>query len=180
LPWRGIAFTPLVAPPGIAHSHNRLHLPPENMSVDESKIPRPGATAPALSRVDGRNAGASPATVSISSKLIGAVLIPSIATIIFNILSFFFEHYSTIPLPRPTESVYDVSVGCAFSLIGIAVTAKDREITRKLVISFVVILFLILSGFLIPVFLGWPKLYTVWAINIISIFLLSWAIVVSD
>jgi hypothetical protein len=130
--------------------------------------------------VDARGSAAAPSVVSISSKLFGAVFIPSIATIIFNLLNFFFEHYETKPLPPLTESVYDVSVGCAFSLIGIAVTARDRDVTRKLVISFVVLLFLILSGFLLPVFLHWPKLYTVWLINIISICVLAWAILISD
>jgi hypothetical protein len=123
--------------------------------------------------------GAIPAAVSIISKLSGAVFIPSVANIVFNIMSYFFDHHR-IKLPPPPASVYDVSVGCAFSLIGIAITTPALEITRHLILLFVFLLFLILGGFIIPVFSGWPKLYIVWVINIISIFVLSWAVVATD
>ena len=118
--------------------------------------------------------------VSLVSKVFGAVLIPSVATIIFNLLNFFFENYQTNPLPPLNASVYDISVGCAFSLIGIAVTVKDRDLTQQFIILFVVLLFLVLGGLIIPVFVHWSRLYTVWCINILSLFVLSWAIMASD
>jgi hypothetical protein len=77
--------------------------------------------------------------VSVVSKVLGGVFIPSIATIIFNLLHFFFEHYKENPLPPLNASVYDVAVGCAFSLIGIAVTARDRDLTPRLSLIFVVL-----------------------------------------
>jgi hypothetical protein len=80
-----IAFTALVSTSGIAHPHRRLHLPPENMSVDQSKISPPGLTAL------GSDAGALSAAASIISKLAAAVFLPSVATIVFNFMSYYFD-----------------------------------------------------------------------------------------
>jgi hypothetical protein len=140
----------------------------------------PGAAAAPAGVLPAPEAETASTILTLVSKVFGAVLIPSVATIIFNLLNFFFENYQKTPLPPLTDSVYDISVGCAFSLIGIAVTVRDSDLTRQFIMLFVVLLFLIPGGLIIPVFAHWSRFYTVWSINLMSLFVLSWAITTSD
>jgi hypothetical protein len=85
-------------------------------------------------------------TLPIVWKISAGALIPAIATIIFNVLNFFFENYQTKPLPQMQHSVFDVGVGCAFSLVGICVTAKRHSLTNSFLLIFVALLLTILGG----------------------------------
>lgn len=130
--------------------------------------------------------GAAPATGSTKGalrivwKVAAGALIPAFATIIFNVLNFFFENYQTRPLPQMPHSVSDVGVGCAFSLVGICVTAKEHSLTNSFLIIFVGLLLMILAGQLVSLIWGWDKLYIVWVTNIIALLTLSWAIVEAE
>ncbi len=112
----------------------------------------------------------------ITSKVAAGALIPAFATIIFNVLNFFFENYQTRPLPQLPHSVFDIGVGCAFSLVGICVAAKEHSLTNSFLIIFVGLLLMILAGQLLNLFLGWDKSYIVWVTNITALLTLSWAI----
>jgi hypothetical protein len=152
---------------GIRMAHQDLHQPRDLTAAPHAMLPAPEEeTASTI--------------ITLVSKVFGAVLIPSVATIIFNLLNFFFENYHKDPLPPLTDSVYNISVDCAFSSIGIAVTVGDSDLAKQFIILFVVMLFLILGGLIMPVFAHWSRFYTVWCINLISLFVLSWAITTSD
>jgi hypothetical protein len=109
-------------------------------------------------------------------KLTAGAFIPAAATIIFNILNFFFENYRSNPLPKMPESVFDVGVGCAFSLVGVCVTAKEHALSKTFLLIFVGLLLLILGGQVLVVFGHWEKFYIVWFTNLICFITLSWAI----
>jgi hypothetical protein len=112
---------------------------------------------------------------------VAGALIPSLATITFNLMHFFFENYSIVPRPKISESSYDISVGCAFSLIGICVTVGDQRVTIRALIVFVsLILSMMFFNLLAPALLEWSKAFTVWLVNILSFAALAYAIVDAD
>jgi hypothetical protein len=88
--------------------------------------------------------------INIIWKITAGALIPSAATIIFNLLNFLFENRQTIPLP--------VAVGCASTLIGICVATKEQATSNKLIIMFSGLILLIIGGELLaPVLLNVKK-----------------------
>ncbi|MCK1580677.1 hypothetical protein IVB03_14065 [Bradyrhizobium sp. 168] len=113
-------------------------------------------------------------------KISAGALIPAIATIIFNILNFFFENYTTAPLPKLPESIFDVGVGCAFSLVGVCVASKQHVLTNTFLLVFVFLLLLILGGQVLVIFLHWEKFVIVWLTNLFCFIALSWAIIEAD
>jgi hypothetical protein len=112
----------------------------------------------------------------VVSKIAAGALIPSVATVIFNMLNFFFENFQKSPMPLPGCSVFDIGVGCAFSLVGICVATKEHSVSSALFILFVLLLFMLLGGDLVVVFLQWNRTYVIWITNFLSLFILSWAI----
>jgi hypothetical protein len=113
-------------------------------------------------------------------KISAGALIPSFATIIFNILNFFFENYQISPMPHLQHSVFDIGVGCAFALVGVCVATKDHALTNTFLIVFVFLLLIILGGQVLVVLLQWSKLVVVWVTNAICFVALSWAIIEAD
>ncbi|MGE0258233.1 MAG: hypothetical protein AB7H71_03545 [Alphaproteobacteria bacterium] len=111
-------------------------------------------------------------------RIVAGVLVPSFATIIFNILSFFVENYHTSPLPRPNETVFEVAVGCTFALFGIGIGAEERNRGERLIIVSVLLMLTIIGvEILAPLFLQWPKFYSVLIMDTLAILALSWGIV---
>jgi hypothetical protein len=114
---------------------------------------------------------------SAALRISAGALIPSIAAIIFNILNFFFENYGKIPLPRPNDSVFDFGVGCAFSLVGIGVTARNPEFGKNLFVLFAGLLLVqIFVDLIAPALLGSDKFWMIWISNFLSFVVLSWAL----
>jgi hypothetical protein len=113
-------------------------------------------------------------------KIAAGALIPSFATIIFNYLDFFFDNYMFSPMPVTPASVFDIGVGCAFSLVGVCIGSKDHALTNSFLIIFVFLLLLILGGGLIVVLGHWNKLLMVWIVNVICFVALTWAIVEAE
>ncbi len=111
-------------------------------------------------------------------KLGAGAVIPSAATIIFNLLNFFFENHQTHPLPTASASTYDIASGCIFSLVGISVAVKDRAMESKLLVLSMLLILLWLGGdFLVPAFLSVDQLYMVPVVDAIAFGALCWAIV---
>jgi len=108
-------------------------------------------------------------------KISAGALIPSFATIVFNLLHHIVE-YAGRPMPPPPYSVYDIGVGCAFSLVGICVASKDHRKSNNFLIVFVFLLLLILASYLPVAFLEWSSLGLMMLTNIICFVALSWAI----
>jgi hypothetical protein len=108
-------------------------------------------------------------------------LIPSLAVIIFNLLNFVFDNYENIPRPHLPKSVFDISVGCAFAIVGIAVTAKEKELMARLTVGSIIVILAILGvGLILPFFLIIEKGLAIWLVNILSFFVLGWAIVEAE
>jgi len=113
-------------------------------------------------------------------RVTAGALIPSFATIVFNILNFFFENYHISPMPQLQSSVFDIGVGCAFSLVGVCVASRDRAFTNNFLIIFVLLLLFILASQLAVLFLQWSKLWTVLVTNVVCLAALSWAIIEAE
>jgi hypothetical protein len=113
-------------------------------------------------------------------KISAGALIPSLATVIFNALNFFFENYSKNPMPNLTVSVYDVGVGCAFSLVGVCVGSKDHAFTTAFLVIFVLLLLLILGSEVLVVFQHFSKFWMIWTTNAISFIALTYAIIEAE
>jgi hypothetical protein len=110
-------------------------------------------------------------------RVSAGALIPSFATIIFNMLNFFFEHFKTDPFPPLQDSVYDIGTGCAFSLVGICVASKDPRNTNNFLLIFTALLLIILGGELLVVIQSWNKFWVIWITNLISLVALAWALI---
>ena len=110
-------------------------------------------------------------------RIVAGVLIPSSATIIFNILNFFVENHHTSPLPKPNESVFDVAVGCTFALFGVGIATRERNRGEGLIVASVLLMLAIIGvEILAPVFLQLPKSWAVLAMDGAAILALSWGI----
>ena len=110
-------------------------------------------------------------------RIVAGVLVPSFATIIFNILNFFVENYHASPLPRPNETVFEVAVGCTFALFGIGIGAEERNRGERLIIISVLLMLAIIGvEILAPIFLRWHKFYSILVMDTTAILALSWGI----
>lgn len=115
--------------------------------------------------------------ISPVSKVVAGALIPALATILFNALSFLLDHRSENPLPPLPDSVWDFGVGCAFSLVGIAVATRDIKLARLLPLVFVGLLMLILGGQLAVEFFHLSKFAVICTTDFLCGLALCWAIV---
>jgi hypothetical protein len=75
-------------------------------------------------------------------NVIAGLLVPSLGSIVFNALNNLIEKGAAAPIP-PT--VYDVSIGCAFTVIGIAATQKKAEKVTVYFLVFVLLLFFLMG-----------------------------------
>jgi hypothetical protein len=113
-------------------------------------------------------------------RVASGALIPSVASIVFNLLNFFVDNAGKTPMPHPTESAFDISVGCVFSILGIAITSDSKDASRWLFVCAILILLAsILCEILGPAFWQWDKNIFVWIVNAISFAVLSAAIIVA-
>ncbi len=109
-------------------------------------------------------------------KMTAGALIPSFATIVFNLLNFLFENYSRKPLPGIDPTAYDVAAGCVFSIIGICVTAKDRAVSSRLAVTCVILILVVLLGDMLPTLLQLNKLLMVVVVDVVALSALCWSI----
>jgi hypothetical protein len=110
-------------------------------------------------------------------KMMSGALMPAAATIIFNFLNFFVENHQANPLPKPGDSVYDVTIGCVFAIFGIGVSTNDAEIGRTLLVTAVMLLIVVILGETVgPIFWNWNRLLLVWVMNAVSFVALMVAI----
>lgn len=115
--------------------------------------------------------------MNLPLKIVAGVLIPSLATIIFNVLNFLVDNLHTSPFPPVSESVFDVSVGCTFALLGVGITSRSRNIgERYTIVSVLLILAIIAVEILAPVFLHWQKAVAIFTMDALSMLALSWGI----
>jgi hypothetical protein len=117
---------------------------------------------------------------SLLLRLCAGALIPSFATIIFNILNFIFENYQKTPPQTMQDSVYEVGVGCAFSMIGVCVGSKSFQFINKFLVVFVFLLLFLLMGQLSALIWGWPRMLIMWSTNLVALAALIWAIVEAE
>jgi len=71
-----------------------------------------------------------PPNVALFLKITAGAAVPTIATVIFNVLNFFVDNYRNPHLPELSDSTYDVAVGCAFAILGICLAYLDRSFRR--------------------------------------------------
>lgn len=113
-------------------------------------------------------------------KILGQALVPSGATVIFNLLSFFFENFHANPIPKPGASSYDFGVGCVFAIFGIGITASGAHISKGLInLSMILLLGLVFLELLAPAIWDWDKLSMIVLVDAVSFVCLCIAIGVS-
>jgi hypothetical protein len=117
---------------------------------------------------------------SVVRKISAGALIPCFATVIFNALNFFFENYKNNPLPPVQDSIFEVGIGCAFSLVGVCVGAKSHAFASTFLLIFVLLLLLILGGQTAVVLWGWNKIGVMWTTNAVCFVALTWAIIEAE
>jgi hypothetical protein len=113
----------------------------------------------------------------LSLRIIAGVLIPSAATIIFNLLNLLVDKNPGGTTPELPASVFDVAVGCTFALFGIGIATRDRHISNVLIISSVALIMATIAiEILVPAFLHLNKIGAVLTMNGIAVLVLSWGI----
>jgi hypothetical protein len=75
-------------------------------------------------------------------NLAAGLLIPSFASIIFNALNHLVEKGRDAPIPITT---YDISLGCVFTIVGVAVSARDGEKAKVLFVAFTILLLVLIA-----------------------------------
>src|SRR3982750_1229231 len=104
--------------------------------------------------LNGRHTSIPEAEIEMHSEVIkvtAGALIPSLAAIVFNILHYILDNNGKDPPPHMQETVWDISVACAFTIIGIAVSQKDPQDVIKLFVVFaLLVLFIISVTMIIP------------------------------
>jgi hypothetical protein len=116
-----------------------------------------------------------PPNVALFLKITAGAAIPTIATVIFNVLNFFVDNYRNPKPPELSDSTYDVAVGCAFAILGICFGA-DKETALKLVVLLVSLILATLAGDVLYLALHWNRLGLIFAVNLLSFAGLAWAI----
>ena len=111
-------------------------------------------------------------------KITVGAFIPCFAAVVFNALNFIIENKGTKPLPPLSESIFDFSSGCAFAIVGIAVTCRKTDKVAKMFVVFCLLLLMILTtDIILPAILNWNKFWLIWLTNVVSFAALAWAIV---
>lgn len=75
-------------------------------------------------------------------NLTAGLFIPSAASIIFNTLNHLVEKGKDAPIPLTT---FDISIGCAFTIVGVAVSTQDRNKATLLFLAFIVLLLVLIT-----------------------------------
>lgn len=116
-------------------------------------------------------------SIDVVLKILSGGLIPSAAIIIFNILNHVFDHLGEKALPDLPESAFDISVGCAFTIFGIGVSAKEHAKSNETLVLFAILLLIIIVVELImPTFKFLAKFDAVLLINFVSFASLCYAL----
>ena len=116
-----------------------------------------------------------PSNLALGLKIAAGAAIPTIATLIFNLLNFFVDNYRNPNPPQLSDSTYDVAVGCAFAILGICFGA-DKETTLKLVVLIVTLILAALASDVLYLAFHWNRLGLIFAVNLLSFAGLAWAI----
>src|ERR1700733_1045435 len=86
-------------------------------------------------------------------KIAAGALIPSFASVLFNYIFFFMDHFHETPMPSPDMLAWDVSIGCIFAVVGVAITAQVDATARHLFVLFAALVLCILAlRFVFPIF----------------------------
>jgi hypothetical protein len=108
-------------------------------------------------------------------SLTAGLLVPALGSIVFNLLVHLVEKGALAPIP---PSAYDFSFGCAFMIVGIATTIKERDQILVLFVGFAVLLLMLMVVDIIVANLISPdhKTIIVWISNVIALFFAAIAI----
>lgn len=117
-----------------------------------------------------------PPHLALPLKIVAGAAIPTVATLIFNLLNFFVDNYRNPQPPEFGDSIYDVAVGCAFAILGICFSNADRETTLKMVVLLVALILAVLAGDVLYLAYHWNRLGLIFAIDFLAFVGLAWAI----
>ncbi len=99
-----------------------------------------------------------------------ALLIPTAASVLFNLLNFIIENANRPNRPSIPAAVFDVSISCAFVLIGLAIGSQNKEQAQAI---FIVFLYLFLMSAILvvvaPFFLPDFRLYLILLASMVSL-----------
>jgi hypothetical protein len=108
-------------------------------------------------------------------NLTSGLLIPSFASIIFNVLNHLVEKGKDAPIPLTT---FDISLGCVFTIVGVAVSAQEGDKARLLFLAFIVLLLVLITTNIILVNVLGPKFH--WLMigvgDLLAVAVVAWAI----
>lgn len=108
-------------------------------------------------------------------NLTAGLLIPSFASIIFNVLNHLVEKGKDAPIPLTT---FDISLGCVFTIVGVAVSAQEGDKARLLFLAFIVLLLVLITTNIILVNVLGPKFH--WLMigvgDLLAVAVVAWAI----
>jgi hypothetical protein len=116
-------------------------------------------------------------SLEVILRIVAGGLIPSFAIIIFNTLNHVFDHLGQTPMPPLPESAYDISVGCAFTIFGLCVSAKDHRKANTIIVMFVLLLLsIMLVEMIMPTFEFISKMHGIEITNFVAFWVLCYAI----
>ena len=108
-------------------------------------------------------------------NLIAGLLIPAFGSIIFNALNYMLQ---SVHGPSFPPEVFDIALGCSFTVVGVAVAEKNANRSQKLFLAFIaLILVLILTNIILAHTL--PEHYRIWLVfigNVLAISIVTRAI----
>ncbi len=110
--------------------------------------------------------GARPKLLTVSAALV----IPAAASVLFNLLNFIIENANKPNRPSIPAAVFDVSIPCAFVLVGLAIGSQNKDQAQAI---FIVFLYLFLMSAILvvvaPFFLPDLRLYLILLASLISL-----------
>jgi FtsH-binding integral membrane protein len=110
--------------------------------------------------------GAKPKLLTVSA----ALFIPTVASVLFNLLNFIIENANKPNRPSIPAAMFDVSISCAFVLVGLSIGSQNKEQAQAI---FIVFLYLFLMSIILvvvaPFFLPDLRLYLILLASLISL-----------
>jgi hypothetical protein len=111
-------------------------------------------------------------------NLVAGLLVPAVGTVVFNVLSHYLETRSQ---ELPPLKVYDIAIGCAFTMAGIIIVTKDQAKYQKFFNIFVLLLLLLIVTNVI-IFNVAPSFRVPSLVfgDVLSLLVVGWTILKSD
>jgi hypothetical protein len=110
-----------------------------------------------------------------AENLAAGLLIPSFASMIFNALNHLVEKGKDVPIPLTT---YDISLGCVFTIVGVAVSTQEGDKAKLLFLAFIVLLLVLITTNIILVNVLGPRFH--WIMigvgDFLALAVVAWAI----